>query len=177
MSKSLNSFNINAFVEKEKLKTNGSNFTDWHRTMRIILAGCKKDYVIAKTLGNEPGDGATADEISVHETRKDDYMVVKCVVLYSLESELQKRFENHDGAFEIVEELKTMFEVQARAERYDISEKFFTCKMDEGSSVSEHAIKMTGYTQRLEALGCKIPDELKADRVLQSLPLASRALS
>ena len=69
----------------------------------------------------------------------------------------------------MVEELKTMFQTQDRAERYEISEKFFTCKMEKYSSVSEHAIKMTGYTQRLEKLGCKIPDELKTDRVLQSL--------
>ena len=81
MSKALNSFNINAFVEKEKLKANGSNFTDWHRTMMIILAGCKKDYVITKPLGDEPSDKATADEVRMHESRKDDYMVVKCAVL------------------------------------------------------------------------------------------------
>jgi hypothetical protein len=42
--------------------------------------------------------------------------------------------------------------------------------MEEGSSVSEHAIKMSGYTQRLEQLDCKIPEEVKIDRVLQSLP-------
>jgi hypothetical protein len=42
--------------------------------------------------------------------------------------------------------------------------------MEEGSSVSEHAIKMSGYTQRLEQLDCKIPEELKIDRVLQLLP-------
>src|SRR3954465_5039118 len=42
--------------------------------------------------------------------------------------------------------------------------------MEEGSSVSEHAIKMSGYTQRIEQLDCKIPEELKIERVLQSLP-------
>jgi hypothetical protein len=42
--------------------------------------------------------------------------------------------------------------------------------MEEGSSVSEHAIKMSGYTQRLEQLDCKIPKERKIKRVLQSLP-------
>src|SRR3954471_21361798 len=42
--------------------------------------------------------------------------------------------------------------------------------MEEGSSVSEHAIKMSGYTQRLEQLECTIPEELKIDRVLQTLP-------
>ena len=42
--------------------------------------------------------------------------------------------------------------------------------MDEHGSVSEHAVKMSGYVQRLNALECQIPDELAVDRVLQSLP-------
>src|SRR3954462_10288242 len=91
-------------------------------------------------------------------------------MLFAMEPGLQNRFEDYPGPFEILEELKTMFQTQAHSERYEISEKFFNCKMEEGSSVSEHAIKMTGYTQRLEKLECTIPEELKIDRVLQSLP-------
>ena len=34
----------------------------------------------------------------------------------------------------------------------------------------EHVVKMSGYVQCLNALECKIPDELAIDRVLQSLP-------
>ena len=48
--------------------------------------------------------------------------------------------------------------------------------MDEHGSVSENIVKMSGYVQRLNALGCQIPDELAIDRVLQSLPLATKAL-
>ena len=169
MAKAVAAFNINAFLEKEKLKESGSNFTDWHRNVRIILSGCKKSFVLEAPLGDPPADDAPQDDLNVYESRSDDYIIVKCAILYSLEPELQKRFENH-GAYEMVEELKTMFQTQARAERYEISEKFFTCKMEEHNSVSEHAIKMTGYTQRLEKLGCKIPADLQTDRVLQSLP-------
>jgi hypothetical protein len=77
-----------------------------------------------------------------------------------MEPELQNRFEEFSGPFEILEELKTMFQTQAHSERYAISVKFFKCKMEEGSSISEHAIKMSGYTQCLEQLDCKIPEEL-----------------
>ena len=169
MSKAVQTFNFGAFLEKEKLKSSGSNFTDWHRNLRILLTGCKKSYVLDKPLGDAPAEDATEDDKNVYGSRSDDYIIVRCGILQSLEADLQKRFENH-GAYEMVEELKTMFQTQDRAERYEISEKFFTCKMEEHSSVSEHAIKMTCYTQRLEQLGCKIPDELKTDRVLQSLP-------
>jgi hypothetical protein len=91
-------------------------------------------------------------------------------MLFAMEPELQNRFEKFSGPYEILEELKIMFQTQARSERYAISEKSFNCKMEEGSFVSEHAIKMLGYTQRLEQLDCKILEELKIDRVLQSLP-------
>src|SRR3954463_1580588 len=163
-------FNFNVFAEIEKLRNNGSNFTKWFRILRIILAGGQKDYVLEKALGDAPAIDAPADEKTVYQSRKDDYDLIKIAMLYAMESDLQNRFEEYPGPFEILEELKTMFQTQARSERYEISEKFFNCKMEEGSSVSEHAIKMSGYTQRLEQLDCKIPEEIKIDRVLQSLP-------
>ena len=163
-------FNFNVFAEKEKLRNNGSNFTNWFRNLRIILSSGQKDYVLENALGDAPDATAPADEKVVYQSCKDDYGVIKSTMLFAMESDLQNRFEDYPGPFEILEELKTMFQTQARSERYEISEKFFNCKMEEGSSVSEHAIKMTGYTQRLEQLECTIPEELKIDRVLQSLP-------
>ena len=55
--------------------------------------------------------------------------------------------------------------------RYDeASSKFFSCMMEEKSSVSEHVLKMSGYGDRLVQLGVVIPNELGIDCVLQSLP-------
>src|SRR3954466_15232400 len=162
-------FNFSAFLEKEKLKSSGSNFTDWHRNLRIILTGCKKQYVLDAALGDPPADDAPEAEHNIFETRKDDHIIVSCAILTSLDTDLQKRFEHH-GAYEMVEELKTMFQTQTRAERYEISDKFYKCKMEEHNSVSEHVVTMGGYIQRLIQLGCVIPDELITDRVLQSLP-------
>jgi hypothetical protein len=93
-----------------------------------------------------------------------------------MESDLQKRFEKM-SAFEIITYLKAVFAPQARADRYEASELFFSSCMDEHSNVSEHVVKMYGYVQCLKALECKIPDKLVIDRVLQSLPLAIRDLS
>ena len=44
--------NFNAFLEKTKLKDDGSNYTDWVRNLRIIAA--KKDYVLEALLGDAP---------------------------------------------------------------------------------------------------------------------------
>jgi hypothetical protein len=43
--------NFNAFLEKEKLKNNGSNFTDWFRNLRIVLNAGQKTYVLDAPLG------------------------------------------------------------------------------------------------------------------------------
>ena len=34
--------NFNAFLEKTKLKDDGSNYTDWVRNLRIILIAAKR---------------------------------------------------------------------------------------------------------------------------------------
>ena len=59
-------FNFNVFAEKEKLKNNGSNFTNWFRNLRIILSGGQKDYVLGKALGDPPAATAPADEKTVY---------------------------------------------------------------------------------------------------------------
>src|SRR4051812_48625034 len=97
------------------------------------------------------------------------YSTFQCAILYGLESELQKRFENHDP-HDIVCELKMIFEAHAAVESYEASEKFFNCNMEEGSSVSEHVFKMSGHANKLQSLGIVIPNSLGIHRVLQSLP-------
>ena len=46
--------NFNAFLEKTKLKDDGSNYTDWVRNLRIILIAARKAYVLEAPLGEEP---------------------------------------------------------------------------------------------------------------------------
>ena len=163
-------------LRKKNLKTYGLNFTNWYRNLRIILEGCKKLYVLDVALGDPPADSASDDERNVYEKKSDDNTIVKCAILTSLEPELQDCFEKH-GAYEMVEELKTMFQTPTRAERYEIFEKFFTCKMEEHGSVSEHDVSTTGYISRLAQLECVIPEELNTDRVLHSLPPSFRKTS
>ena len=63
-----------------------------------------------------------------------------------------------------------IFETHAAVESYEASEQFFGCKMEEGSSVSEHVLKMSGHAKKLSDLGIVIPNKLGIHRVLQSLP-------
>ena len=46
------------FLEKTKLKDDGSNYTDWVRNLRIILITAQKNYVLEAPLGDKPAAGA-----------------------------------------------------------------------------------------------------------------------
>ena len=53
--------NFNAFLEKAKLKDDGSNYTDWVRNFRVILIAAQKNYVLEAPLGARPAADATDD--------------------------------------------------------------------------------------------------------------------
>ena len=99
MARTVVLLNFNAFLEKAKLKDDGSNYTDWVRNLRIILIAAQKNYVLEAPLGARPAAGATTDVMNVWQS-KDDYSIVQCDMLYGLESGLQRRFERH-GAYKM----------------------------------------------------------------------------
>ncbi|KAK1677843.1 hypothetical protein QYE76_038691 [Lolium multiflorum] len=162
------SINFNQ-LEKEKLKSNGSNFTDWFRHVRIFLNGGNLQYVLDAPLGSTPPPVVSEEEKNVFEARAKVYSQVQCAILCSLEAELQKRFEHHDPC-DMMRELKVIFETHAAVESYEASKQFFGCMMEEGSSVSEHMFAMSGHARKLSDLGIVIPNQLGIHRVLQSLP-------
>ena len=68
------------------------------------------------------------------------------------------------------QELKLVFQTDARVKRYETSDKYFAYKMEENSSASEHVLKMSGYHNHLTQLRVNLFDDGVIDRVLQSLP-------
>ena len=122
--------NFNTFLEKTKLEDDGSNYTDWVRNLRIILIAAKKAYVLEAPLGDAPVFLATQDVMNAWQLHSDDYSLVQCGMLYSLESGLQKHFEQH-GAYEMFQELKLVFQTHARVERYETFDKVL-CLQDGG---------------------------------------------
>ena len=142
--------------------------------MRIILIAAQKNYVLEATLGDKPIAGATSDVMNTWHSKADDYSIVQCAMLYVLESRLQRRFERN-GAYEMFQELKLIFQANARIERYEVSNKFYSCKMEENSSVSEHILRMSGYHNHLTQLGVNLPYDSDIDRVLQYCHQATKA--
>jgi hypothetical protein len=131
--------------------------------------------VIEAPLGNPPAEDASDEEKNVFLTRKEDHRFVHCGTLYGLEPELRKRFEN-SNAYDTMGELKLIFDSHTAVKSYDASEKFFSCMIEENSSVSEHVLKMSGYGGKLISLGITIPNELGYMRFSNLPHLATRAL-
>ncbi|KAK9008927.1 hypothetical protein V6N11_080403 [Hibiscus sabdariffa] len=162
-----NTISLRSLLEKEKL--NGINFLDWFRNLRIVLKQERKEYVIEEAVPNDPGPNAPRADKDKFKKHMDDMLDVGCLMLATMTPELQKQHEDM-VAYEMIQNLKEIYEGQARQERYETSKALFQCKMSEGSPVGAHVIKMMGYIQTLEKLGFALNNELAIDVVLQSLP-------
>ena len=92
---------------------------------------------------------------------------VHCLMLATMNSELQKQYETTD-AYNMIVSLKGMFQDQPRAERFNTSKALFSCRLSEGNPVSPHVIKMIGLIESLEKLDFPLSQELATDVILQS---------
>ena len=111
-------FNLRSILEKEKL--NGTNFIDWFRNLWIVLKQENKEYVLEGPCPEEPNADATCTEKNAYEKHCNDAVDVHCLMLATMNSELPKQYETTD-AYNMIVGLKGMFQVQARAERFNTS--------------------------------------------------------
>ena len=73
--------NFNEFLEKAKLKDDGSNHTDCVRNLRIILIVAQKNYILEAPLGARPTAGATPDVMNVWQAKSDELDSLVCHAL------------------------------------------------------------------------------------------------
>ncbi|GJV68778.1 hypothetical protein Tco_1484287 [Tanacetum coccineum] len=66
-------------------------------------------------------------------------------------------------------ELKSMFEKQARVERFDLIQTFHACKLEDGKPVGAYVLKMKDYVEQLERLGYVLPQDLSVGLILNGL--------
>ncbi|XP_071694520.1 uncharacterized protein [Rutidosis leptorrhynchoides] len=158
---------LRSILEKEKL--NDTNFLDWYRNLRIVFKVKKKSYILDGPVPEEPPANATKSIRDAWTKHTDDSTEVACLMLATMIPNLQKDLEHHD-AFEMLKQLKEMFQQQARQQRFETVRALHACKMAEGTSVSSYILKMKSYIDQLERLGSSIGPELAIDLILNSLP-------
>nr|GEX64288.1 retrotransposon protein, putative, Ty1-copia subclass [Tanacetum cinerariifolium]GEX64302.1 retrotransposon protein, putative, Ty1-copia subclass [Tanacetum cinerariifolium] len=93
---------------------------------------------------------------------------VACLMLGSMTPELHRKFENY-SPYEMLQEHRSMFEKQARVERFDLIQTFHACKQEEGKSVSQYVLKMKGYVEQLKRLGYVLQQDLSIGLILNGL--------
>ncbi|KAK1432596.1 hypothetical protein QVD17_09493 [Tagetes erecta] len=165
-SENNHSFALKSILEKEKL--DNTNFIEWPRNLKIVLKFAKKLYILEAPVPDQP-EANTADARKAWDKHNEDAVEVACLMQATMSPDLQKNMEDM-AAFDMIEQLKGMFQKQARQERHDTMKQLISCKMQEGSSVSAHVLKMKGYIDQMTKLGNPMQDEMAGDFILNSLP-------
>ena len=127
-------------------------------------------YVLDNEIANEPPvNNVPQDKRDAYSKHLNDSMDVTCLMLTTMNSELQKHFEEME-AFDMMVHLKGMFQEKARQERFTTTKALNACKMTPDTLVSAHMLKMKGLIDQLDKLGAPISHELASDLILGSLP-------
>ncbi|GKB65893.1 retrotransposon protein, putative, ty1-copia subclass [Tanacetum coccineum] len=98
----------------------------------------------------------------------DAHTEIACLMLGSMTPELHRQFELH-YPYDMVQELRSMFEKQAGVEKFDLIQSFHACKQEEGKSVADYVLKMKGYVEQLERLGYMLPQDISVGLILNGL--------
>ncbi|GJT36904.1 zinc finger, CCHC-type containing protein [Tanacetum coccineum] len=140
-----------SFFEKQKLTR--PNFIEWYRQLRIVLSvEDKENYLEHPTPVAAPGQQVPPQALATHGTWVKGLKKIVALILMTMDLDIQRNL-THLGAYDMLQELKTMFDQQVEQELLQIVREFHACKQEEGQSVSSYVLKMKSYIENLERLG------------------------
>nr|GEZ36234.1 zinc finger, CCHC-type [Tanacetum cinerariifolium] len=90
------------------------------------------------------------------------------LMLMTMEPNIQRNLENL-GAYNMLQELKTLFSQQAEQKLLQTMREFHACKQKVGQFVSLYVLKMKSYIENLEHLGHPVSLNLVVSLILVSL--------
>nr|GEW61715.1 retrotransposon protein, putative, Ty1-copia subclass [Tanacetum cinerariifolium] len=121
-----------------------------------------------KPLPVAPAADFVANVMAEWNAIYDAYNEVACLILGSVTPELHRQFEN-SSPYDMIKELKSMFEKQAGVERFDLIQTFHAYKQEEGKPAAAYVLQMKGYVDQLECLGYMLPQDLIIGLILNGL--------
>ncbi|GJU08269.1 zinc finger, CCHC-type containing protein [Tanacetum coccineum] len=167
---SANNSVFRGFFEKQKLT--GPNFIDWYRQLRIVLSIEDKLNYLEQPIPPAPiapeGQLVAPETVAAHTAWIKVSKEIVGLMLMTMEPEIQRKLENLH-AYEMLQELKTLFAQQAEHELLQDVREFHSCKQEEGQSVCYYVLKMKGYIDNLERLGHPMSLNLGVSLILISL--------
>ena len=106
-------------------------------------------YVLDNEIPNKPpANNALRAKRDAYSKHLNDSVDVTYLILTTMNSELQKQFEEMK-AFDMMVHLKGIFQEQARQERFTTTKALNACKMTPSTLVSAHVLKMKGLIDQL----------------------------
>ncbi|GJX45046.1 retrotransposon protein, putative, ty1-copia subclass [Tanacetum coccineum] len=136
---------------KHKEKLSGNNFNDWFARLKLVLRVEKKMHVIEQPLPPAPKPDSEPNVVAEWTALYDAHTEIACLMLGSMTSELHRQFELY-YPYDMIRELRSMFEKQARVEKFDLIQSFHACKQEEGKPVADYILKMKGICIALNFL-------------------------
>ncbi|GJU76314.1 retrotransposon protein, putative, ty1-copia subclass, partial [Tanacetum coccineum] len=109
--------------------------------LKLVLRVEKKMHVIEQPLPPAPEAGAEPNIVAQWTALYDAHTEIACLMLGSMTPELHRQFELH-YPYDMIQELRSMFEKQAGVEKFDLIQSFHACKQEEGKSVADYVLKM-----------------------------------
>nr|GEV38304.1 hypothetical protein [Tanacetum cinerariifolium] len=159
----------------------------WKRNCHVYLAELLKKKKQAGSAGSSDGTpyskhkpfdfqplpaapvvNAATNVLAEWNTIYDAYNKVTYLILDSMTPELHKQFKN-SSPYDMIKELKSMFEKQARVERFDLIQTFLAYKQEVGKPVATYALHMKEYVNQLERLSYVLPLDLTIGLILNGL--------
>ena len=74
----------------------GLNYVDWLRNLRIVLTQEKVYHILDSPTPDTIGEDASEKEKATYKMWKDNSVIVKCIMLASMNKELQRQYEDMD---------------------------------------------------------------------------------
>ena len=112
------SLSLRSILDSNKLTD--QNYVDWLRNLKIVLSQEKLSYILDAPDPKPLENDATDEDKSTYKMWQNDFLTVKCIILASMNNELQRQHDSMDTQ-SILLNLKELYGEHSRTARYEIS--------------------------------------------------------
>ncbi|PWA73635.1 zinc finger, CCHC-type [Artemisia annua] len=165
-----NNLVFRSFFEKQKLT--GPNFIDWYCQLCVILSAEDKENYLEHPIPAAPvatpGHPVLLEALTAHTSWVKGSKNIAAFMLMNMDLEIQWNLTCL-GAYDMLQELKSMFAQQAEQEFLQTTSKFHSCKQEKGQSVCPYVLKMKSYIDNLERLELKYAQHREESKTVNEL--------
>ncbi|XP_062114246.1 uncharacterized protein LOC133825300 [Humulus lupulus] len=137
----------------------GENFMKWKSNINITLIGEKSKFVMAETEPDFPEENSSKAMREKYDRWTAANNKDKAYMLDNMSKMLRTKMEDVKIAYDIMAQLKEMFEHKSAQASFEATNKYVSCRMAPGQHVHDHFIKMKNYFQEAELHGATVDEK------------------